>query len=31
MVGLGWDTNRYHTGKRFGIDATVFMLGEIKR
>lgn len=27
LVGLGWDTNKYHGGYDFDLDASVFLLG----
>jgi len=28
IVGLGWDTNRYDSGKDFDLDTSVFLLGD---
>ena len=31
LIGLGWDTNKYHGGYDFDLDATAFLLKEDKR
>ena len=29
-IGLGWDTNSSSTGSAFDLDASIFIMGDIK-